>query len=119
MNVWCRKHWKIRTLRIYTIKPPPEKITLIWNPVDLIPKSHNVFPLPPTKELTLKCKTEAREGLGPFSTLAVPAQVLCTQEALALCGGILGQALCLPLALTEGWGGSNGYLGKIIMGNKM
>lgn len=56
-----KKNWKIRTLGIYIIKQPPEKITLIWNPVDLIPKSHDILPLPLAKELTLKCK---RHGKG-------------------------------------------------------
>lgn len=55
-------------------RQPPEKITSIWNPVDLIPKSHDIIPLPLARELTLKCKKEAWEGPGPW-------QVLCTWEA--------------------------------------
>lgn len=62
-----------------------KKITLIWNPVHLIPKSHNIVPLPLNRELTLKCKKEAREGLGLFWTLPVTWQRLCTQQALTLC----------------------------------
>lgn len=62
-----------------------KKIASIWNPIDLIRKSHYTVPLPLTRELTLKCKKEAREGLGPCCTLTVTWHLFCTQEALTLC----------------------------------
>lgn len=76
-------------------KQPPEKITSIWNPVDLIPKSHDIVPFPLARELTLKCKKEAREGLGPW-------QMLCTWEARTLVEES-GPGSLPSLALKEGW----------------
>lgn len=112
MDVWCRKKLENQNTKNLCNQTTTRKNNSNLESHWFNPQIHDILPLPLTRELTLKCKKEAREGLGPLWTLAVTWQMLCTQEALTLCWRILGHAHCLPLALKEGWGGSNRYLSR-------
>lgn len=114
-----KKSWKIRALRTCVIHHLPEKNIPNLESCWFNPQIPHWNSLPLARELTLKCKIEAGEGLGHVWTLTVTWQMLFTQQALAPCWRILSWAHCLPLALQEGWRGNNRHFGKIIMGSKI